>query len=545
MKLKEKRLQRLIRNTLNEKLGEEKTKNKKTKKKELPPVIKNSIEKLNTFKIGKEKAKENAKDISAETGVIPNKKDPDALTEEIAALEQIAINLDGGLKTDAQPTDKIEMSGYSITRKDFMGMLYGLKMNKPDSYMVAMQSTILKDFYKNNKSKFPYSKKSSKDTEQTNQSTEKKTGIPDSKNVPKSQRDKIRGIQKIIKAPSAATEKGADGLWGRKTSAAYKTWSASEPIVAAIEKLKKEKKEGDDPKVQKESRSLKRLQLRTLLEQMASIGGEEQSGYGVTESSQNDDDLADIERMEAEMRKDPNTRIQDTEAGVGDEEPKKKKKKTYWKDALPLAKELGFEQSIGGVAEMIQKLNDTAPDNTKNKKEPGKSDNADESGLAAVKYDDVGNVFAINKKSPKNDKAFSLSAIPISYITKIREDYARAKDAESGDYKDLDAFLKSDSSTREYFDGEGKSASSNYNLNVFRNGANVKVGDKEFTPITIQVDGTGWYNTLINDYTYVKKGNQVYAVPFKDVKAGKVKINESVKDENLRLLKTLRKYKII
>ena len=140
-----------------------------------------------------------------------NKVDDKQNAMGIAALTNLATNL---LKNK-------EYSGGDGNLAMFLKMLNGSQKNKPKDFESFMRNKTIKSAYDMyNKDSAVPKKKSSGQASSKKKAPQKRKSS--SLKFPVS--DRVKAIQKTVGAPSSKTKKGADGKWGKNTSAAFAAW---------------------------------------------------------------------------------------------------------------------------------------------------------------------------------------------------------------------------------------------------------------------------------------------------------------------------------
>ena len=263
-----------------------------------------------------------------------------------------------------------------------------------------------------------------KDTESTKTAAPKKDKKTYGDPTSNKKKEQVRYIQGVVGAPSAKKGK-PDGFYGKKTAAAWRIWIGNEKTMAAIKSLA-----GGETN---ESRTLKRLDLRRLLERMylgeddaepvetapaepmqsdPETGDESVAGPWVNTQPDTDGGSSDQTEEELAVQPDPNVPAPSAETPVPSPDGEKKETKTgktntnkpkyrknWLKDkkkygtapegakgaekvaaetpgnAVKLAKELGFSENLKGVAEMTKAIETKIGTGDSDQGEPNKTRN--------------------------------------------------------------------------------------------------------------------------------------------------------------------------
>jgi hypothetical protein len=333
--------------------------------------------------------------------------------------------------------------------------------------------------------------------------------------------DKTKNIQKIVGAEP-------DGKWGSDTSTKWSEWISSEEGMRGVAALAKEK-----GKELKESKTLKRLELRNLLETSAFFPYLSEAEESNPETSDTESDSVDAvagKKTKMEIPGNVKTYVDNNKGS-----------------AATIAKALGYAGNLSGVNQLANDIKSKTANTEDKGGKQGESNTkeASDKPFSAVSFKDVDDM--LGKKSTSANAPHTIRAIPIEYI-KSKKAFQSIAFSKSNIHPDVDDFLESDSGTRDYFDKVGKTQNGNHNLIVSSKVSETKsIGDQTYDVFDLFVDGTALYNAAIKGYTFVKqsKSEKIYAVPIKDVESSKVALKESAREENLNLLRTLRKYKII
>jgi hypothetical protein len=344
-------------------------------------------------------------------------------------------------------------------------------------------------------------------TEKTPASTEK---------TPK--KTMITVIQKMIGADKI------DGQWGQKTSDSWVKWISSEKGMESISKLATKRNV-----TLKESNNMTKLEIRSVLESF----------------------IPQLSEETKEAKSSPAAKSSEAKTGTTLSNELKAYIKKNKGSAATIAKDLKYKGSLSGVYNMVKDLEklSTSKDASIDDDKIKKSDNT----IEPVTREDLKKAINVSTKKPTSTNAkHSLSAIPLEYVNGSPP--LNPQGLASGPsqwHENVPVFLASGTGTSEYFNAQGKTINSNYDI-VVKLGTSLKatVSDVTYDVIDVFIDGTLGYNAKLKNYTAIKKSGKIYLVPVGDIvsiNAGKhelTKINESA-SEARRLSDILHKYNII
>jgi hypothetical protein len=343
-------------------------------------------------------------------------------------------------------------------------------------------------------------------TEKTPASTEK---------TPK--KTMITVIQKMIGADKI------DGQWGQKTSDSWVKWISSEKGMESISKLATKRNV-----TLKESNNMTKLEIRSVLESF----------------------IPQLSEENKEAKSPPAAKSSEAKTGTTLSNELKAYIKKNKGSAATIAKDLKYKGSLSGVYNMVKDLEklstskDASIDDDKIK---------EDNTIEPVTREDLKKAINVSTKKPTSTNAkHSLSAIPLEYVNGSPP--LNPQGLASGPsqwHENVPVFLASGTGTSEYFNAQGKTINSNYDI-VVKLGTSLKatVSDVTYDVIDVFIDGTLGYNAKLKNYTAIKKSGKIYLVPVGDIvsiNAGKhelTKMNESA-SEARRLSDILHKYNII
>ena len=201
-----------------------------------------------------------------------NKVDDTRNAEGITALANLATSL---LKNK-------EHSAGDGNLKTFLGILNGAQKKNLKDFESFMRNKTIKNAYdKYNKDSAVPKKKSSGQASSKKKAPQKRKSS--SFKFPVS--DKVKAIQKTVGAPSSKTKKGADGKWGKNTSAAFAAWLKTQDF-SKLKKARPAKTEepkvnpgiantpvgGTGSKVARTNENISRRQLRLMINEVLRTG---------------------------------------------------------------------------------------------------------------------------------------------------------------------------------------------------------------------------------------------------------------------------------
>ena len=367
MKLNESDIRYLVRQIL------EQEDKKKKKKLELPKGLKNAFKRLDVLKLGEKLVSKNAEEVknieSSEKEVpddikTPSEKAPlDTTQREILSLGNFALNILKNKKYTMIADNKV------LGLPEFIGMLHGMQMTEPNTFMKFMQNKAISKVFDTYESEFPFKAKSkSKETQAATKPGEKSKKSKSKKaNV-----QQVKDIQQIV-----GTD--VDGSWGNKTSAKWSEWISSEEGMQGYAALVAAK--GKDFKLQ-ESRTLKRLELRNLLETTAFFPYLNEQGEENLQSDMatldTEVDQASVDAPEKPSKPIPGNVKKFIDDNKG--------------DAAKLAQALGYTANLAGVHQLAKDVVEKSKVSTKTKTEKftdseGVTYTRKDEGDGAVSYD--------------------------------------------------------------------------------------------------------------------------------------------------------------
>ena len=306
----------------------------------------------------------------------------------------------------------------------------------------------------------------------------------------------ITVIQKMIGADKI------DGQWGQKTSDSWVKWISSEKGMESISKLATKRNV-----TLKESNNMTKLEIRSVLESF----------------------IPQLSEETKEAKSSPAAKSSEAKTGTTLSNELKAYIKKNKGSAATIAKDLKYKGSLSGVYNMVKDLEklSTSKDASIDDDKIKKSDNT----IEPVTREDLKKAINVSTKKPTSTQG--LASGPSQW------------------HENVPVFLASGTGTSEYFNAQGKTINSNYDI-VVKLGTSLKatVSDVTYDVIDVFIDGTLGYNARLKNYTAIKKSGKIYLVPVGDIvsiNAGKhelTKMNESA-SEARRLSDILHKYNII